>query len=727
MPRLARIKASAAIIHAMTDRLKWVVAICSIALFAPLAWPLVAGHVFWFDDLAAFHLPLRRLYQDALQAGDSVLWTSSVFSGFYLHGEGQVGLYHPLHQVLYRFLPLWAAFDLELLLNYVGAFAGMYWFMRRMRFGTPASLFAAMLFAFCGFLVLHHHHLNLAASVAHAPWLLAAIDIMIAAVTRRALAAGYATVALVVASDILVGFPQGLWFGILLAAVFVLFRTLETGSIARCAMVVCAGATGGLLGAIQLVPTVDMAAASFRRLMPPEFALSFSLHPANLLQLWSPYLFTLRVYSKADYPALHEFGIYSGAFLLIAPLWLWIRRKDLGPRRSLAVAALLAALVSLVLALGKYGGLYGALVALPGFGWGRASTRYVFLTEFFLVLAATIAFEDLRLVAGSRDRIMGRRLWLLWVPALLSVLTTALVSTRTIRIFQLGQIAPVGQAAMGTVFVIVVTALVALAARQVRWAVAALVLVTAADLGWSGIREVYRVPPQRIESFTAGMLHPRDAPDTGRLYAAGEGNQLVLNGFRLSSGYMALEPAVYFEPSSDTALRLSGTHWRWLSRLGLERVPGAVDRARLVADVQVRRSTGDRSVGRVKIDMTGVDVNDTAIVDRHVPPLAGPPGVARVLVDRPGRIEIETVLAGRQVLVLTERYHAGWQATANGHPVETLRAYGDFIGCVVEAGTQRVELRFMPPSFVRGVRWSLLGVGLLGVGLLLILWLPARG
>ena len=142
-------------------------------------WPLLRGRVFVYNDLSWFHLPLRHLYQQALEKGDSLLWTPAIFTGLYFHGEGQTGVFHPLHLLLYRLLPLRTAFNLELLANYVAAFAGMWWFLRRLRFATVPALFGAMLFAFSGFMLLHHHHLNMVAVVAHLPWLLAAADVLL--------------------------------------------------------------------------------------------------------------------------------------------------------------------------------------------------------------------------------------------------------------------------------------------------------------------------------------------------------------------------------------------------------------------------------------------------------------------------------------------------------------------------------------------------------------------
>ena len=181
------------------DPLAALVGACSLTLLAPLFGPALAGRVFVYNDLSWFHLPIRHLYQQALQSGDSVLWTPSIFAGLYLHGEGQGGLFHPFHQILYRLLPLGAAFNLELIANYPAAFAGTCWLLRRLRFSWAAALFGAMLFAFSGFNLLHHHHVNMVAIVAHMPWLLAAADVLIVEDRRRARTLAFAAIAVVLA------------------------------------------------------------------------------------------------------------------------------------------------------------------------------------------------------------------------------------------------------------------------------------------------------------------------------------------------------------------------------------------------------------------------------------------------------------------------------------------------------------------------------------------------
>ena len=88
-------------------------------------------------------------------------------------------------------------------------------------------------------------------------------------------------------------------------------------------------------------------------------------------------------------------------------------------------------------------------------------------------------------------------------------------------------------------------------------------------------------------------------------------------------------------------------------------------------------------------------------------------GSARLSVDRPGTLVAEVDAPGRRILAFTERFHAGWSATSDGGPVQMVRVYGDFLGCVVDGGVHQVSLTFMPRSFVYGSIVSAIGAVLL--------------
>src|SRR4030095_422712 len=125
-----------------------------------LSWPMLTGQVYIKDDLGMFHLPLRLFYAQSLAEGNNFTWFPNIFNGFYLHGEGQVGMYHPLHLILYSALPLALAFNLEVLLGYPFMLSGTFGLLSRWGIRRDAAMFGALCFTFSGFNLLHHIHPN---------------------------------------------------------------------------------------------------------------------------------------------------------------------------------------------------------------------------------------------------------------------------------------------------------------------------------------------------------------------------------------------------------------------------------------------------------------------------------------------------------------------------------------------------------------------------------------
>jgi hypothetical protein len=180
-------------------------------MVAPSLW----GEVYTSDDLSCFHLPLRLFYRRCVRFGQRFDWCSQLFCGFYLQGEGQLGMYHPLHRVLYAALPFAWAFNLELLLSYPALLLGTFLLLRRRSLPIDASLLGAYGFAFAGFAVFHYMHLNAVAVVAHFPYALLAIDWLMRARTPTGRAWGGLALAVVTGSELLLGYPQYVYFSLL--------------------------------------------------------------------------------------------------------------------------------------------------------------------------------------------------------------------------------------------------------------------------------------------------------------------------------------------------------------------------------------------------------------------------------------------------------------------------------------------------------------------------------
>ncbi len=496
--------------------------------------------------------------------------------------------------------------------------------------------------------------------------------------------------ALILGSAFLIGFPQAVWWNAIALAAFAALRAGERGRWRILLMVALAVVVGVLLGGIQILPSADAVAHSDRAAATTDFALTYSLHPLNLVQLWSPLALARGAHSVGDYMWLHEFGIYSGAVLPVGLAWVWTRRAALTDRRTLIIGATAFAALMLVLALGRYAGVANLLAHLPVIGALRAPARYVVLMQFALMILAAIAVEDLLAICHGRREPPAGQSVLPWLPTLLGVATTAALNGGLLPIAR-HTAATVAAAAPGVALIAFVTLLVVLAARRVRWMLPALVLITAADLGAYGIAFVYQEPARSIARLMVTVKpasgRPEDtyaaAPDVGPYVK----NLLVLRGYRLTTGYVGFFPAVRHPIGGERSLQLSGNRWLFTPE-GVKRPwIGGADRARLIDE------QGQDAAGHVQL-----------------------------MADRPGYLAASVRVDAPTILAFTERFHQGWSVTADGRPIEPVRVDYDFLGCRVDAGVRQVELHFAPPSFRNGVIVSGIGAVLL-VGILLI-WRP---
>jgi hypothetical protein len=688
----------------------WWIGVCGGALFLPLLFPLLTGRVFTKDDFAALHLPFRYLYREALRSGDSFLWTSAYHSGFYLHGEGEAGMAHPLHLLLYRFLPLGPAFNLEIVSTYVAMLAGTGLLLRRFGFASEAAWFGAVVFTFSGFNLYNVMHVNHIAAVAHVPWLLLATHWLLTSPDRRSQTLAFGGIVLAVGSQLLVGNPQYVW----LTSIVLVFMTgclwCAGAPAKRVGTLIVAGVLGVLVGAVQLLPTLDFARESTRMTWSEAEALSFSLSPLNLVQLWSPFAFRFRIHApEAEAQIVHEFIVYNGAFCTMALAWLAMRWRQ-QTRRGLLTALVGLAAISFVLATGRHGGVYTWLAHLPGLRSFRAPARHIVLFHLAMSGIAAVAFEDLAGVIRRGERTEMRRLWPLAVPVVMSLSTTVFASLLAQSSWALAHglsFSGFMRAAPWSALMALMAWLIVKAARGARWALPALIVLGAVDQGFWGYSYAYRWGPvERIDELTAHADVPADA-HSGDLIApaivGGLNNVAVLRELRLTPGYSGLVASSFLDPADPVAQRIAGVAWR-AGGATWERVADTMPRARLVSTVQ--SSTDARA------DVRALDISRVALVDRSIAGVSGPAGSVRVLNDRPGFMVLETSASSRQLLVLTERFHSGWRAKEDDASRDAVRVYGDFLGCVVEAGTHRVTFAFAPDSARQGLQLSLAGLSL---------------
>lgn len=675
-----------------------------VTLSAPLFIPLVTGTTFTKDDLAALHLPFRYLYQESLRRGEFLTWTPAYHAGFFVHGAGEAGMAHPLHLLFYSTLPLTVALNLEIISSYAFLFAGVFLLLRAFDLAATAAVCGAMLSAFSGFTVYNLFHVNHIATLAHAPWLLLACYGLITGKIRPAVA--FSLTALVTGSQLLTGNPQYVW--LTLVAVVFLCGTASAQSprVDRIAALGLAAVLGGLIGAAQILPSYEFFNDSVRSAWDPELATTFSLSPFNVVQLWAPFAFEHRVAAPPqELFQVHEFIVYNGAFCTVALAWIALRWPALH-RRPLALLLIAFGGLALWLAFGRHGGLYPALASLPVLRGFRAPARHVVLFQFALASLAAIAFEDLARFRASGARMEWRRLWPLSIPAALAVLTTIIGPTLSGSAWATAHdlhFSTILRAAPWIVAIVVMALLIAAAARGRAWALPLMLLLAAMDLAAWGYSYQYSwASLQTLDQLTATRYLPPlgKRGDVIPPVVGAPDAQAILNGLRLTRGYTGLYPQSRLDFGDPAVEHLAGVQWRGDGdRWTAEANP--LPRARLLAHVEASNDAA--------VNVRTTDPARTAIVEQNVS-LGGEPGTARVSEEWPGFFDVRTSAEGQQLLVMTERFHEGWQVRIDGEPAPAMRVYGDFLGCLVPSGSHQVTLQFKPRSMTLGLQLSMAGL-----------------
>jgi len=708
------------------DLAAWVT-LCAVLLWAAMAVPFLCGRLYAYDDLGAFHLPLRVFYATCLARGEAFDWLPHLFGGFYLTGEGQVGTYHPWHWLLYRTLEPSTAFCLELLATYPFMYVGMFlWLRRFLRRRGPAA-WGALLFTFGSFCLLHFMHMNAIAIVAHIGWLLWAIDIALRDDSARKRWTAEMAIVLLTASQLLLGYPQYVWFSLLAEAALIIgvcwtsvsrallgrIATTRHVTAIRLSKVAAAKLLALMIGSVQLFATFEQLQLSVRDHIDPAFCSMNSLHPLNVAQLVAPYLFSDRVIGRNT----QELGMYLGAVPLVVIAW-WIFGAKRSARCSrLGVFMLLSATVALVLALGRYGSLYAWQAYLPLVGGFRCPGRYLALFQLAMVVLASVAFSDLFRRSRLRSRPNRRELLALATPAFASVLVVPLfVYVRPSEMTSSRWLLLAGPVLLGSS-----TILVFLVLRGVSAAVPCLVIFTAADLGAYGLSyAVFRenlTPEQYVATVpeVPATIDDRvayDLTDVGQPISP-IGNRLLLAGHRRIDGYAGLPPARRSNLRDVDFLRLAGVRW--------------VRRTKVTSAIEGLTPHGEDWLAvpdplpRIRIDPLDVPIAETVAhpiayrpsdprVQPSTPPFNAAANNAQIVFERPGRIVVRVECQRPSQLVVAETYHPGWQAKVAGEPLRVDRADGDFLGCPVPPGTHEVVWQFDPWSLRWGKQLSLLGL-----------------
>lgn len=498
----------------------------------------------------------------------------------------------------------------------------------------------------------------------------------------------------------------------------------------RALMVVCVvGVMTLCAGAAQLLPSMAYSRNALRYVgdaspVPgsakiPYFLLADGLSPRALFALIFGFPFSATNLG----PGVEVFSPYFGVLpLLLVIIGVW-KNRDKAWVRYLAGLAVAAFIYSL----GRFTLLHGLGYALVPYLWlSRIPVRFIYLTHFSMALLAGFGVHSL--LSGAAQDVLRRMLPVLrWIVAGLGVVLVASVIGLQINEWEFVSFALI----LAGVLFLSRLSRGSLHTAGARVLVVALILCDLGAFDWNMSnkdreRQAGRYHLQHLVDSQNVVRFLRRQPGRFRVDIGdwqpnlGDGYQIETTG-----GMSATKSRDYTEFLGPAPLSRDLLNVRYILRPRSEGGAGAIyedtewqvyenpnafPRAWLVHDV---RTVASNAEALRAVFSTDVDLHNTAILTRSTSvPLgtaadrsAESVSIARYL---PTRMELRVRALAPAVLVLSELYADGWEATANGRPVLVRRANGVFRALEVPAGESIVLLRYRPRPFLAGAALSVL-------------------
>jgi hypothetical protein len=646
------------------------------------------GNPLLLDQSLIVH-PWHHFAREELLQGRLPLWNPYNYGGQPVHAAYTAAFLWPLHW-LYLLSGSFAAYAWIALLKLTLAGAGMLFWLRRQRLSSGAATLGGLTYALCGFNIawLGHPHTNVSALV---PWALLCID----AVAARPRVERAVPVALVAGLMLVGGHIQTATHAALVLAAYALFRTVAVApGAARLGLggwtVLAIGGAGGVsLAAPALWPFAEyLGHSQAATLFEAEEATSpLALRDAAPLLLapgihGDPRHGNYRgpLGDNLNYNEL--IGPYVGAVALtLAAVGLWTRR-----RQPLVLFLGGLALCSLAL----------AWQLPPLWDWLREVPRLRSTKLMRFGLFAALALAALAAIGVERwlGSIENRRRRAAAAAAILGLVALELLGfargynpatppehivppTPTVEFLGPAEAAAAALEGPGRVLGLAGTTLFPNANLFHRLALLG---------GYDSIED-----RRWVELMGCLTTDPRAALFVKEIGYFDRAVPLVsLLGVRWVLAAGELPPPLELQHRSPTGL-------------GLWRNPQALPRAFLAQSLRVEP---DPAAALARLAAEDFDPTE-ALVESAPPggPRAGPlaGGSARLASHAPGRATVEVQTAGPGLLVFTEAFDPGWRASVDGRPVPVARVDHALCGVWLESGDRRVEMRYTPRSFWRGL------------------------
>ncbi|QDU64881.1 Bacterial membrane protein YfhO [Planctomycetes bacterium Pan216] len=362
------------------------------AFFSPV---LLSGRLLAPGDGGLFFLPAFL--------APTGLWSNANWCGFPIAADPQNMTWYPILQ-LFRLTGSWNGFVIA---AYVVASLGMYAYVKKVTAAALPAFLAGLVYGLGGFMVSHLGHPSMIHAAAWPPLILLGLE----SLRDRLRPAWIALTALAIGLCLVAGHPQIFIYAMGLGGLYALVRSWDASSgpiryLSACAFAVLLGVA---LGAILLLPMLELTRFSSRAAMTYDFYDIFNLRLREWPRVLFPYLYG-GFWNPASGATQPSFGEYESYVEVIgfAGLLTWaLAGIALHASRFRALTWFWAA-VALVALLMTFGSdvepLSVFLFRIPGYNWFRCPGRHFLEMSLGLAVLSGLGLDALARLPQKKRR-----------------------------------------------------------------------------------------------------------------------------------------------------------------------------------------------------------------------------------------------------------------------------------------------------------------------------------
>jgi hypothetical protein len=630
-------------------------------------------------DFRTVHVPLATFIADSMRHGRAPLWNPYIYCGTPLFANIQAALFYPPAAAA-EFVGGWLSLDwiprlLAMSVVFQIILAGICTFalLRTLGARPGAAWIGALVYELGFFFAAQVEHMG---AVQGASWL-PLIWLSVVELRERFRWRWTALLALALALSILAGLPQlavaAFFSALALACIMGLFR-LASWRAFPAVLLACFWA--GLVAAIQLIPTIQLTESSVAKYRSQWLGTGGGIPPSALFSLLIPNYWSVfdpsKFHGPIDLTFLYLYSSLLGLALALAAL-AW---KPAPWTRVFGLLTLLAALAMMgdKTPLGR-----ATLAALP------ENLRIGIHPEYLLCIFSL----GLALLAGlGADRFLPNSRIQTLVGLVIAADLILVSSNRPMNTMSLAAEPGFTRTAAdgSTALIQQLRNLAGATTPPARFDTAADV-----DYAWSNMGPLLQLPtangcdPLALERVIQARLSFAPGERWGTCYQVVIPSSPIVG---LMNDRFLLSRAALADPNFTLAAQTAGyriyENKHWLPRFFL--APRVTAVRNLQQAAQALHAPGFLPGETVIIETSGAALEEFS------------PAVGRVEVLKYSANEwaVRVATSGRTLLVNTDSYYPGWEATVDGQSAKTYVADIAFRAIPVPAGTHEIRMRFVP-------------------------------